>query len=125
MMSIVGNGASMISILKLEAGAALAASLLGYSLMGGHWLLFAVLFLLPDLTMLGYLRNPAAGAMIYNAGHSYIAPGALAAVGLVGGLPIVEPLAIIWIAHIAFDRVLGFGLKYPDRFGHTHLSGHG
>ncbi len=123
-MLAIGNGATTRSILRLEAGVALAASLLGYSLVGGHWLLFAVLFLVPDLTMAGYLRNPAVGAMIYNAGHSYILPAALAAVGFTGGPPILESLAIIWMAHIAFDRLLGFGLKYPDRFGHTHLSGH-
>jgi hypothetical protein len=74
--------------------------------------------------MLAYLRNPAFEAMIYNAWHSYVSPAALAAVGRIGGLPIATSLAIIWAAHIAFDQLLGFGLKYPDRFGRTHLSGH-
>jgi hypothetical protein len=31
------------------------------------------------------------------------------------------PLALIWFAHIGFDRLLGFGLKYPTRFKDTHL----
>jgi hypothetical protein len=84
-----------------------------------------MLFLLPDLTMLGCLRSPAIGAMIYNAGHCYISSVLLAVVGLIGGLSVVEPHAIIWMAHIAFDRLLGFGLKYTDRFAHTHLIGHG
>ncbi|WP_188647767.1 DUF4260 family protein [Marinithermofilum abyssi] len=28
--------------------------------------------------------------------------------------------SLIWIAHIAFDWTLGFGLKY-DQFKHTHI----
>jgi hypothetical protein len=31
-------------------------------------------------------------------------------------------IALIWIAHIAFDRLLGFGLKYPTQFKDTHLN---
>ncbi|MEM6559127.1 MAG: DUF4260 family protein [Myxococcota bacterium] len=31
------------------------------------------------------------------------------------------PYLTIWIAHIAFDRALGFGLKSPAGFKHTHL----
>ena len=30
-------------------------------------------------------------------------------------------LALIWLAHIGLDRLLGMGLKYSDRFTHTHL----
>jgi hypothetical protein len=30
-------------------------------------------------------------------------------------------LALIWLAHIGVDRLLGYGLKYPDRFRETHL----
>jgi hypothetical protein len=31
------------------------------------------------------------------------------------------PFAIIWVNHIAVDHLLGYGLKYPTGFGHTHL----
>jgi hypothetical protein len=30
-------------------------------------------------------------------------------------------LPLVWGAHIGFDRVLGYGLKYPTSFGDTHL----
>jgi len=30
--------------------------------------------------------------------------------------------SLIWLAHIGFDRMLGFGLKYPTRFADTHLA---
>nr|WP_312052333.1 DUF4260 family protein [Brevundimonas diminuta] len=28
---------------------------------------------------------------------------------------------MIWLAHIGFDRALGYGLKSPEAFGLTHL----
>jgi hypothetical protein len=31
-------------------------------------------------------------------------------------------LSLIWTAHIGFDRLLGFGLKYSNRFKDTHLN---
>jgi len=31
------------------------------------------------------------------------------------------PLALIWIAHIGFDHLVGYGLKYAAGFGFTHL----
>jgi hypothetical protein len=30
-------------------------------------------------------------------------------------------LALVWLAHVGLDRLLGMGLKYNDRFAHTHL----
>jgi hypothetical protein len=116
------SGTAVTLILRVEAGLALAAALLGYWALGGNWLMFALLFLVPDLTMLGYLRNPGIGATVYNAGHTYVSPAALALAGFVAGAPLAEQFAIIWAAHIAFDRVLGFGLKYSGRFADTHLS---
>lgn len=87
---------------------------------GGHsWMLYAMLFLFPDLAFAAYLAGPRIGAFVYNLLHSYLLPSALA-IGLVAtGRPAVLPL--IWIAHIGFDRLLGYGLKYPSAFSDTHL----
>ena len=30
-------------------------------------------------------------------------------------------LALIWVAHIAADRALGYGLRSPEGFGVTHM----
>jgi hypothetical protein len=30
-------------------------------------------------------------------------------------------IAAIWAAHIGFDRMLGYGLKYSSSFNDTHL----
>lgn len=55
------------------------------------------------------------GAAIYNAGHWYGFKTIQVALGLMAH-GVSAPIGLIWIAHIAFDRVLAFGLKYPDRF---------
>ena len=73
--------------------------------------------------MIGYTSNGRVGAACYNAFHTYTAPVLLAAFGHLAGKPASLALALIWMAHIGFDRMLGFGLKYPNRFQDTHLSG--
>jgi hypothetical protein len=30
-------------------------------------------------------------------------------------------IALIWLAHLGLDRMLGYGLKYPTEFNDTHL----
>lgn len=108
-------------LLRLEGLAMLVAATVAYGQSGSGWGLFAAAFLLPDLTMLGYLAGPRAGAAAYNAGHSYLGPALL--LGLAGTLggPGVVPLALIWFAHIGFDRLLGYGLKHTSGFRDTHL----
>lgn len=101
------------TILRLESLAMLAAAVVAYALLGGSWALFAALFLVPDVSLLGYLANPRVGAHVYNAGHSLIGPALLA--------PFAPALAAIWLAHIGFDRALGYGLKHTSSFADTHL----
>ena len=109
------------AILRLEAAVALAAAMAAYALVGSGWMVFALLFLVPDLSMLGYLAGRGIGALAYNLGHSYVLPMALGALGIVMSRHLPLSLALIWVAHIGFDRLLGYGLKYADAFGHTHL----
>jgi hypothetical protein len=109
-------------ILQCEGGALLAAALLAYGLLGGGWGWFALAFLLPDVSMLGYLAGPRRGAAVYNLAHTTLPPAALGAAGWAAGHPPVEAAALIWLAHIGFDRMLGYGLKYPTGFRHTHLA---
>jgi len=109
-------------LLHLEGGTVLAGSVLLYSLQGGNWLLYALLLLAPDLSMLGYLAGNKIGASIYNLIHTYPLPALLAAYGLLGHNALALALALIWSSHIGGDRLLGFGLKYPTEFKDTHLA---
>jgi len=108
-------------LLRLEGAGVLLLALAGFAHTGESWWLFAVLFLAPDLSMLGYLTGPRNGAIIYNAVHSYLAPMALGLAGLRAGRLLPVALALIWAGHIGFDRLMGYGLKYPASFGDTHL----
>lgn len=86
------------------------------------WWAMVILFFAPDLGFLGYLRGPRIGALTYNAVHLY-GWGLLLAVGgsvLFGSGPVTD-LGLIWMAHVGFDRMLGYGLKEPTAFGDTHL----
>lgn len=108
-------------MLRLEGLAILAASVALYAQLHGSWGWFAALFLVPDVSLAGYLFGPRIGARVYNTGHSTIGPLLLVLVGLLAALPMILPYALIWTAHIGFDRALGYGLKYGTAFGHTHL----
>jgi hypothetical protein len=113
---------SVVLLLRLEGLAAATVSAVLYARTGASWWLFAALWLAPDLSMLGYLTGrPCWGARIYNAFHTYLLPVVLALAGLAGHAHAVIPVALIWINHIGVDRLLGYGLKYSDGFGFTHL----
>jgi hypothetical protein len=105
--------------LRLEGLAVLILALLLYYRGGHSWLVFAVAFLAPDLSVISYLGGARAGAIGYNAAHSYLGPALIAALALFTvRLPVA---ALIWIAHIGLDRAVGYGLKYPTAFDATHL----
>lgn len=109
-------------LLRLEGAALLAGAVL-LIWHGDHsWLWFAVLFFTPDVAMLGYLGGPATGAAAYNILHTTVLPIAIAAVGVIAGEDLAVAVALAWLAHIGFDRVLGYGLKYATGFNVTHLS---
>ena len=108
-------------LLRVEGAVALAVSILLYSESHTSWILFAVLFLSPDLFMLGYLVNTRIGAAVYNFVHTLFAPGILIVIAMFTSRQQLLPFAFIWTAHIGLDRMLGSGLKYPTRFNDTHL----
>jgi hypothetical protein len=108
-------------ILRSEAFAVFAAAAWIYSIVGASWWLFLALILVPDVFMAGYFKDSRLGALLYNAGHTYLAPALLLGVSLSFRLPALLPIAIIWIAHISMDRALGFGLKLDTGFKDTHL----
>jgi hypothetical protein len=116
-----GLPAAVLYVLRSEAVAIAALTALLYARSGASWWMFAALWLVPDLSMLGYLAGPFWGARIYNSVHAYATPVVLALCALLLNAEGLVPVALIWANHIAIDRVLGYGLKYPSRFGWTHL----
>lgn len=108
-------------LLRLEGLAVLSGSLVLYFDAGYGWLALLILALAPDLSMLGYLSGPRLGSLTYDVVHTYALPVALGVIGLVGSYDVAVQLALVWLAHIGMDRMLGYGLKYPTGFKDTHL----
>jgi hypothetical protein len=108
-------------LLRIEGALELALSLIFYQGMHAGWVLFVVLLLVPDLSMLGYLRGVRFGTICYNLVHTLTGPFLLIAYAYLTRSVWVLPYALIWTAHIGLDRMLGFGLKYPTGFRDTHL----
>jgi hypothetical protein len=116
---IVTGGPKLL--LRLEGLALGCAAIILYGWSGASWLMFAVLFLAPDVSFLGYLAGPRVGASVYNAVHSTLAPILLGTVGFVMQQPLALHLALSWLAHIGIDRAVCYGLKYNEGFAFTHL----
>ena len=109
------------TLLRTEGLLLLIAAVGLYERIAGGWGLFALLFLVPDLSFAGYLLGPRVGALAYNMMHSTVGPLTLAAVGVTLHHHLALALALIWLAHIGFDRALGYGLKHAQGFTFTHL----
>ena len=107
--------------LRVEGATLLTGALVAYATTDHAWWLVPLTILLPDLTMLGYVRSARLGAYLYNVGHTTPLPAALVAVGWWQDRSLVVALGLVWLAHIGVDRLLGYGLKYGDHFQHTHL----
>jgi hypothetical protein len=108
-------------LLRLEGLTLFAGMTMLYAVWGGYWWIYAVLFLVPDLSFAGYLAGSRIGAIVYNAAHSYMTPVTMMTTSFALASPLWLSIAMIWMAHIGIDRALGFGLKYSAGFGFTHL----
>jgi hypothetical protein len=92
-----------------------------YVVHGGPWLLVIPFLLLPDVSMVGYLRDPRLGAITYNLVHNWAIGLAVLGIGWWTGIvPLILAGAIL-IGHVGMDRALGYGLKLPTSFQDTHL----
>lgn len=107
--------------LRLDGLVLLVATILAFSAQHVAWWLYPALVLVPDVSMVGYLRDTRAGALIYNVGHSYLAPALVVLAGWRASSPLTIACGVIWLGHVGADRLLGYGLKYDDAFTSTHL----
>lgn len=112
------------NLLKLESTLLfIALTALYFILDLGFWP-FVILFFAPDLTFVFYLFRPKVDAWAHNYGVAVM----IAVVGLVYTFPFpwfgvggLTSVGLVMAAHIAFDRMLGCGLKYESGFKDTHL----
>jgi hypothetical protein len=88
---------------------------------GFDWWWLLVLFIVFDVSMVGYLMSNHMGALTYNIGHSIIGPTLLASIYIVTNNQILLFITLLWLFHIFVDRALGYGMKHTKGFDHTHL----
>jgi hypothetical protein len=107
---------------RLEGGAIAVATVVLFILLGFAWWWLLALFLVFDLSAIGFLTNDRIGAIGYNLIHNYAAPAVL--VGVYGILLLagfaVWPIAFIagcWFFHVGADRAMGYG---PRPFSAQH-----
>lgn len=112
---------TVLRLIRIEGLAVLVGVSAVYFFAGMPWWLYALLFFAPDFSFAGYVFGPGMGAIIYNLLHSLIGPVGLGLLGLFSGGEWLQAIALIWFAHIGFDRAFGYGLKYADSFSQTHL----
>jgi hypothetical protein len=108
-------------LLKLEELAVFVLCIVLFNQLSFAWWWFPALILLPDLSMLGYIINPKTGAYCYNLLHHRGIAMLVAVYGIASRQDSWILAAIILFAHIALDRAMGYGLKYNNSFGNTHL----
>ncbi|SKB59674.1 protein of unknown function [Salegentibacter holothuriorum] len=107
--------------LKLEELAMLVLGIFAFSQLDFAWWWFLVLFFTPDFGMLGYLFNNEIGAFIYNLFHHKGLAILIWFLGFYLQNEVFQLIGVILFSHAAFDRILGYGLKYEKGFKFTHL----
>ena len=112
----------MKNLIRTEELSIFLLSIFLYSKLPYPWWLFPLLFLLPDLSMLGYLVSQKIGALIYNVIHYRALSLAILGAGYYLNSNILMLIGIIIFSHSTLDRAFDYGLKYADDFKHTHLS---
>ncbi|MBN9483930.1 MAG: hypothetical protein BGO70_10010 [Bacteroidetes bacterium 43-93] len=113
----------MKQLISIEEMAMMAIAIYGISLLPIHisWWLYPILFLSPDISMLGYAVNNTIGAFTYNLFHHKAVAITVVAIGIISGNTYWLFTGLILFAHSAFDRMMGYGLKYLTGFSYTHL----
>lgn len=111
----------MKTTLKIEELAQFLLGIFLFSQLNYSWWWFPALLLLPDTGMLGYLINAKIGAFVYNFFHHKAIAIVLGLIGFYFSNSLFVLIGVILFSHAAFDRIFGYGLKYPDSFKNTHL----
>lgn len=107
--------------IRLEELAMMALSLYGLYFFNAAWWYYPLLFLGPDISMLGYLAGNKTGAFVYNLFHHK----AVAIIIFIAGTSFEQHAlmltGIVLFGHSSMDRFFGYGLKLKEGFKYTHL----
>ena len=108
-------------LLKAEELVMWLGCIAGLYFVDAPWWCYLLLFMGPDISMLGYVFGNKIGAYSYNLFHHK----AVGVVFLVTGLILENQVAaitgLIILGHSSMDRLFGYGLKTEQGFKFTHL----
>lgn len=113
--------ARMKTLIKVEEAAQFALSIILFTKLPFVWWVYPALFLLPDLSMIGYTINAKVGAFIYNLVHHKAFAIVVGVVGLFLANDYWLLAGVLLFGHSSLDRMFGYGLKYARGFKFTHL----
>jgi Domain of unknown function (DUF4260) len=111
----------MKNIIKLEEAAMFGLSIYVLYWLQAEWWWYLVLFIGPDISMLGYLAGNKVGAACYNLFHHKGVAVAVFVAGLLLPHLLVQGIGIVMFGHSSMDRLFGYGLKTNEGFKYTHL----
>ncbi len=111
----------MKTVVRFEEFGIFLFSIYLYSTLSYQWWLFPLLLFIPDISMVGYLKDTKIGAIVYNIFHFRAFSLLLFVLGSYLSLNLISLIGVILFAHSSLDRAFGYGLKFDDSFGHTHL----
>jgi hypothetical protein len=118
-------------VLKLEELAMWMGCIAVLYMLQVEWWWYVLLFIGPDISMLGYAAGNKVGAWSYNLFHHKGVALLLIGICLFTSLPHVAFVfydtswfmysGIVLFGHSSMDRFVGYGLKYENGFKFTHL----
>jgi hypothetical protein len=112
----------MKNIIALEEAAMFLLCLYGLYYLNVEWWVYPLLIIGPDISLVGYMANPTAGALAYNLFHHKAIAVIIFMAGMYqGNNALLETMGIILFGHSSMDRMMGYGLKLNRGFKYTHL----
>jgi hypothetical protein len=123
-LCVIKISITMKYLLQAEAIVPFLLSVILLNLLPLHfsWWAWTLIFLAPDISMVGYFVNNKAGAFLYNLFHHQLTALIVCAIGLLLQQPYLELAGLVLLGHSSLDRAMGFGLKTEQGFKHTHLN---
>src|SRR5699024_11574409 len=97
----------IISLQRIENLALAAVIAIAYIYFGFPWWSLLAMFLVFDLSALGYLHSPRSGALWYNLVHNYTSPALLGAVFLLFAF-YATLVCILWVLWVSWDFLIPF-----------------
>ena len=111
----------MKTLIRLEEAAQFALTIILFAKLSFAWWVYPALFLLPDLSMIGYVVSTRVGAFTYDLVHHKAVAVAVGVAGLFLANDYLMLAGLILFGHSSMDRIFGYGLKYATGFKFTHL----